>query len=600
MTLRRTSVALGIALSLSAIPAAAIETVNFSTPGMDEDLRAQIKSNSALAAAEDEGRVSGQDVLAAALSDYGVLLETLYANGYYGGTISITLDGREAADIPLLQTPDAVNRVVVDVRSGPKYKFRTTRLEPLAPETELPEGFAPGNTARASIVGEAADAGIDGWRQLGRAKAELTYQQVTANHPDRRLDVDMRITPGPELRFGKLRTLNDSAVRSAAQRRIAGLPTGERFDPDELDEVARRLTDTGAFSSVTLREEEVPNADGTLDIELRVADAKPRRFGFGAEISSQDGLTLTTYWLHRNLLGGAEHFRVDAEVSDISSETSEMDASLTARLEVPAAIAELGPDTNAFFQAALSSANEPTYNSDSIGLTAGFTRRFTDKLTGEIGVGLLYSQTEDDLGDREFLLFTLPTSLTWDKRDDDLNAKSGFYTNTEFTPFIDLDGNSSGARLYTDLRGYYGFGESKNTVLAGRLQLGSVIGPELEDTQPEFLFYSGGAGSVRGQPYQSLTVDLGDGDETGGRSFLGLSGEIRQDFGANWGVVAFADAGFISADSAPGGDGEWHSGAGLGVRYNTPIGPLRVDVAAPTSGDTGEGVQLYIGIGQAF
>ena len=135
MTLRRTSVALGIALSLSAIPAAAIETVNFSTPGMDDDLRAQIKSNSALAAAEDEGRLSGQDVLAAALSDYGVLLETLYANGYYGGTISITLDGREATDIPLLQTSDAVNRVVVDVRSGPKYKTRTTRLEPLAPES---------------------------------------------------------------------------------------------------------------------------------------------------------------------------------------------------------------------------------------------------------------------------------------------------------------------------------------------------------------------------------------------------------------------------------------------------------------------------------
>ena len=65
-------------------------------------------------------------------------------------------------------------------------------------------------------------------------------------------------------------------------------------------------------------------------------------------------------------------------------------------------------------------------------------------------------------------------------------------------------------------------------------------------------------------------------------------------------MVAFADAGYISEASTPGTEGDWHAGAGLGVRYSTPIGPLRVDVAGPVSGDTGEGVQLYIGIGQAF
>ncbi|GGG73842.1 outer membrane protein assembly factor [Salipiger pallidus] len=600
MTLRRLPAAFGLAFCLATSPASAFDALNFSTPGMDEDLRSEIENASALTLAKNEDRTSGPDVLAAALSDYGILTETLYANGYYGGTVSILLDGREASEIQLLSTPQSVGQVTVRVQTGPKFKFGEASVTPLAPNTELPEEFARTSTARASVVGDAADAAIDGWRQVGHAKAEVGYQNVTADHARARLDVEMRIAPGRELRFGRMILVNDSAVRTAAQRRIAGFPAGERFDPAEVDEVVRRLVDTGTFSSVTATEADTANPDGTLDLLVKTADARPRRIGFGAEVSSLEGLALTTYWLHRNFLGGAERFRIDGAVSDISGNTGQIDASVTARLEVPAAIAELGPDTDAFFQAALATENEPTYSSDSIDLTTGLTRRFNEDLTGELGIGLNYSVTDDDLGNREFILLTLPTSLTWDKRDNDLDPRGGWYASTEFMPFINVEGEGSGARFYTDLRGYYGIGEEDRTVLAARLQMGSVMGPSLTDTQPEFLFYSGGAGSVRGQPYQSLTVDLGGGDETGGLSFVGLSGEVRQDIGESWGLVAFADAGFIGSTATPGQDGDWHSGAGLGVRYQTGIGPVRFDIATPTSGDTGEGFQIYIGIGQAF
>ncbi len=600
MTPWRRHAALGITLALACGPAAALDDLEYSTPGMNEDLRSDIKAYSALSAAENEDRVTGQDILAAALSDYGILTETLYDAGYYGGAVSITIDGREASEIPLLDTPDRVGKVVVRIDQGPRFDFGQTRVAPLAPGTELPGGFAAGEVARAGVVGDAADAEVEGWRQLGHAKAAVAGEQVTADHRRSRLDVAMDIAPGPRLTFGRLRNITDSEVRGAARRRIAGIPTGAQFDPDEVDDAVRRLTETGAFSTVTLREAQNPGADGSLDMLLSVEDAKPRRIGFGAEISSLEGLALTTYWLHRNFLGGAERFRVDAEVSDISNQTDQIDASLTARLEVPAAVAIWDPDTTAYFQFELSSENEPAYLANSAELSAGLSRRFTDDLTGSLGLGLRYSEVEDDLGYRDFLLFTVPLSLTWDRRDNDLDPRSGWYADTDVTPFVNLTGAGSGARLYSDLRGYYGLGADKGTVLAGRLQIGSVMGPELEDTQPEYLFYSGGAGSVRGQPYQSLTVDLGDGDETGGRSFLGLSGELRQDVGESFQVVAFADAGFIGEGSAPGGDGDWHSGAGLGLRYKTGIGPLRVDVAGPTSGDTGKGVQLYIGIGQSF
>jgi translocation and assembly module TamA len=113
-------------------------------------------------------------------------------------------------------------------------------------------------------------------------------------------------------------------------------------------------------------------------------------------------------------------------------------------------------------------------------------------------------------------------------------------------------------------------------------------------------FFSGGGGTVRGQDYESLGVTL-DGDKSGGASLLVLSAEARASVTDSIGVVAFADFGVIGRDPFPEDFGNAHSGAGLGLRYLTPVGPLRVDVAFPVEGDTdADDYYLYIGIGQAF
>ena len=105
---------------------------------------------------------------------------------------------------------------------------------------------------------------------------------------------------------------------------------------------------------------------------------------------------------------------------------------------------------------------------------------------------------------------------------------------------------------------------------------------------------------MRGQGYQSLALDIG-GNRSGGRSFLGLSGEVRRDIGENLQLVGFADWGYIGAEAFPDFSGESHAGAGLGVRYKTGIGPIRLDLATPIAGDTdGSSFYVYVGIGQAF
>jgi translocation and assembly module TamA len=152
-----------------------------------------------------------------------------------------------------------------------------------------------------------------------------------------------------------------------------------------------------------------------------------------------------------------------------------------------------------------------------------------------------------------------------------------------------------------DYRYYLTPGETGPVTLAFRGLLGSLVGPSLEDAPVDFLFYSGGGGTVRGHDFESLGVDVGQGDDVGGRSFFGISTEARFRTSGALGFVGFFDAGYVGRESYLNGSGEWQSGAGLGLRYATGIGPIRFDVAVPTSGDdNASSFYIYIGIGQAF
>ncbi|MGC9417891.1 MAG: autotransporter assembly complex protein TamA, partial [Rhodovulum sp.] len=580
------------ALALSAGPGLGAEARLFA-PGAPDDVRAALTASAlSLEMARDPDRTA-QDILAAARADYARLIGALYAQGYYAPEIAIRIDGREVADISPLSTPDRIGRVRIDIRTGPVFGFSQARVAPLAPDTSLPAGFAPGSPARSTLIRDAAQAGVAGWRSAGHAKARVAGQGITADHKTATLSARLDLVPGPPVTFGDLVISRPSAVRPERLRAIAGLPTGARFDIEALERSAERLRRTGAFRSVSLTEAEGLGSGNTLDIGLAVVDEKKRRFGLGAELYSLAGVTLSGYWLHRNLLGGAERLRFDAEIAGIGgSDSGGVDYSLSARIDRPAVI---DPDTGAFALAAVERLDEPDSREETGRFGLGLSHVFSDRLSGEVALLFSYSDVSDDVGDREMSHLKLPISLTWDDRDDTLNPRGGTYLDLGLTPLVAIEGDAeSGMQAKADARIYHALGE--RLVLAGRFQIGSVLGASADGVPPAMLFYSGGGGTVRGQPYESLSVELPGGDRIGGRSFLGLSAEARFDVTDAIGVVAFADAGFIGPDSWL-GDGEWHSGAGLGLRYDTGIGPIRLDVAAPASGETGDGIQVYIGIG---
>lgn len=549
-----------------------------------------------------------QDLLGLAQADYARLVSILYSAGYYGPSVSIRLDGNEAADIDPFRVPSSVRQIDITVQSGPRFRFGRANVSP-RPQTVPPgpivEGFETGEVAESDLIGSAANTGVREWREVGHPKADVAGQSVQAVHPDRRLDVDIDLAPGPLLRFGPLTVRGRSDVREERVRQIMGYPEGEIYSPQELRDAVNRLRRTGAFSSVVVEEADVPNPDGTLNYALTLVDEKKRRFGFSAEYGTLDGIALSGFWLHRNLFGGAERFRVDGQISNIGgtaegfSDAGGVDYSLGFRLTRPGSF---GADNDLFVYGRYDHTDDPDYVEDEFTLGVGVSRYFSDDLYGEIAGGLRYSYVDDDFGEREFYHVIFPGSLEWDKRDNEGDPLSGFYSNSKVTPYVGVNGSQSGVYGDFDLRGYFSPGVSDRLTFAGRAQIGTVVGSELEETPPDFLFFSGGGDTVRGQEYQSLGVTLDDGRKTGGRSFLGMSLEARYRAGGSLGVVVFSDIGYVGPESYIDDQAEMQAGAGLGVRYATPIGPLRVDLATPVAGDGGtfNRVDLYIGVGQAF
>lgn len=590
-----------VLIGLGMAPAQALDRLDFAVATVSDSLREAVEDASQLRSLQAEGQTDPQDLLAAARADYARILAAMYAKGHYSVVIHIRIDGREAAAIPALEAPTAISTIRVEVDPGPPFRFGQARVAPLAPGTELPKEFRTGAPAGSGAVASAVDVAITAWRETGHAKAFVATEDVVADHSARQIDADIGIAPGPRLRFGRLEIVGEERMREARVRKIAGLPEGETFSETDLRRAETRLRRTGIFSSVALTEDEEITAPDLLGVTATIVEQKPRRYSLGVEVASLDGLSLSASWLHRNVNGGGERLGVAADVTNIGSGESGIDYGLEITLDRPATFT---PDTTAGLLLGFSHDDEIDYALDRVTFGFKVSHIFSETLTARAGLTYDYLDGRDPGGAFTFRNLSLPLGVTWDKRDVANNPTKGFYLDAEAKPFAGFGTTGSGLRATLDGRAYRSLGEPGKFVIAARVQAGAVFGSDLLETPRDDLFFSGGGGTVRGQPYRSLglAITRGFGPQflIGGRYFLAGSLEARAKVSDRIGVVGFVDWGSVGLDSFTGGFSSSHAGAGLGLRYDTGLGPIRFDVAAPISGTTGDGVQFYVGLGQSF
>jgi translocation and assembly module TamA len=585
-------------------------TVDFAVTGAEKDLEKALKGASSLWKDRDQPASGSAGLLAKARGDYQRLLAALYGQGRYGGTISILINGREAANTPPdAKLPDPAS-VSIAVNPGPLFLFeKASIINQAAPPASradrvpLPQsrGFAAGEVARSGVILQAERLAVEAWRQQGHAKARIADRSVTAVHTNNTVDAVIKVDPDRKAYYGDVSVQGTQRMDPAFVAWMTGLKPGQEYDPDDLERANRRLSRLDVFRALRIQEADAIRKDGRLPLTVAVQERPPHRFGVGGSYSTLDGLGVEAYWLHRNLFGKGEKLRFDARIA--SNANSFAPDKLTYRLG--ATFIKPGvytPDTD--FVASLFGGRDVLDPYTRTGITGqvGFNRTFTDELSGRLFLNGEYAQFEDDtFGTRYFTTVSTLGAITLDTRDNKTDATEGYFVEGVAEPFYEFNYGNAAARLTAEGRAYHGFGENNRVVLAGRVKLGSLFGSTIPETAPDKLFFAGGGGSVRGYAYQSIGILQSTDQVIGGRSLLEGSAEIRARVTTNIGVVAFADAGYVGTESFPEFKGDVRVGVGGGLRYYTGLGPIRLDVATPLEPLPGDpSVAFYVGIGQAF
>ncbi len=568
----------------------------------DDDLKDRLEKASALVQ-DAERPVSGSlGLLAKARGDREQLVAALYANARYDGVVVIEIAGRALDDLPPDAEFDRNGPVPVTIRVTPGNVFTLGDIALAGDAAGLAPaefGLVPGGNAGSDAILRAEAAIVRRLKEEGRPLAKVTGRDVVADHATSTLDVTLTVAAGPVAAYGPTTVSGTELVDNEFTAYMAGLERGKQYSPEEIDQSRERLLDLGVFSSVTYREGPDLDGEGNLPIGIEVSERKMRFYGLGATFSNTEGLGLEGYWGHRNLFGRAEKLRIEGSVGRIGEAKGFGDMNYNAAIlfEKPGVI---GPDSKFF--ANLRGVNEhpDAYDRFSVKADAGVSYKLTKTQTVAASVAVDYSKITDTFGTKRHLIVSTPLQYEFDNRDNRLDPKRGFRAVAFAEPSYDTLNGAVFLKTRGELSAYRAIDEAQRFVLAGRVVAGSIVGASLENIPADRRFYSGGGGSVRGYAYQGIGPKDINGNPTGGRSFAETSLEMRIAINDTFGVVPFIDAGSVSEGAFPDLSG-FKAGAGVGIRYLTPFGPLRVDAAIPLNPGPGDpSFGIYAGVGQAF
>ena len=575
--------------------------VTITAPDADKDLVKKLEDASALKGDEDRPVSGSLGLMAKARSDREQLVAALYADARYEGVVTITIDGKPLDELP----PDAEFKgpqpipVAINIAAGPKFTLGDIRLEgDAAGLMSADYGLISGGDAGSGAVLKAEALIVRTLKEQGRPLAKVTDRQIVADHATSTLDVTLTVAAGPVAGYGATTVEGTEKVDRDFTEYMTGLKRGKQYSPQEISDARDRLLALEVFNSVTFKEADKLDADGNIPIGVQVSERKPRYFGLGGTFSNTEGLGLEGYWGHRNLFGHAEKLRIDGAISGIGSNNlSDLNYNAGIMFEKPGVI---GPASKFFASFKTVLEHPDAYDHFSVKGSTGLSYELDKKQTVSAEVALDYSRITDAFGKHTYLIASVPLQYVYDNRDSRLNPTRGFRVLAYAEPSYDILSGAAFLKLKGEGSAYQSLDTASKFVLAERVAIGSIVGTGLQNVPADRRFYSGGGGSVRGYAYQGIGPKDFTGQPIGGLSFFETSVEMRIAVTDTIGIVPFVDAGTVSTKSVP-NFSDVKVGAGVGLRYVTPFGPLRIDAAVPLNRDPSDPhFGIYAGIGQAF
>jgi len=510
----------------------------------------------------------------------GDIVEAMKAKGYYDTTVTYIDD--ETAPLKGTYT----------IKTGEQYVINDIMISPNTFSDFMAPLISTGDPLIAENVLETQNTL---YKNIQKDKCYFDLKikhAVILNKDSKTAELSYDVEIGPQVQLGRVTFKGQDKVKEKHLQKRVPWVKGDCYRTEKIEALKTELLSTGLFSRVNAITPSNVSEGADVPIIIELKERPHRSVKAGLSYYTYEGAGTELSWTHRNFLGSAEKLEAILKVNRIKQN---LDVNLTKPFFIR-------NDQELSLTSSIFAEDNEAYEEQGVKAGASIKRQFSRSFSGRAGVEYSLSEITDQGVKEQYGLFSTPISALYDKRNDILNPERGYSLSAAFEPFFDTLGESDPfTKLQAGARAYYDFETDGKFIFATRFDVGSLVGSGTLNIPANERFYAGGGGSVRGYGYQEVGPFDAFGEPTGGRSFTTGSTELRYKFKPDFGVVGFIDGGSVSDSIQPDFD-NLSFGVGVGARYYTSFGPLRLDVAVPL--DKTENVdnsfQVYVSIGQAF
>jgi translocation and assembly module TamA len=641
------------ALHISTTPAADPQPyrVELASTG-NAALDAALRSTSQLQALHGSAPVNPFGLIARARGDIDRLRTVLESFGYYQSQVSITINALALNEPGLGDTLNTLPQgqaalCKVAFTLGPLYHLGDIGIDGSIPDSARGTlALSSGAPAIASDVLAAGARLLTTLENQGYAFARVD-PPVAHEDPDKRvLNLSFHVVTGPRVQIGEIRFEGLKRVHERLVGRRLLLHTGQLYSALAVEKARKDLLTLGVFAAVSVRLGDAPDGLGRVPVTFQMSE-RPRhavslKAGYSSDLGGSAGVT----WSDRNVRGNGEQLNLSATVINLGgTDSTGIGYDTSAKYIIP----EFAHRDQSL-QFAVGGIKQSLQAYDQTAETSGVTlsRKISSLWSASIGTSAVHETISQEGTTHVYTLFALPLGVLYDSTDLPsplIDPTHGLRASLSVAPTLSRGQpnatffvTQASIARYLDFHRWLG-SEPGRSVLALRALGGSAIGATqvdetvstscdvssparcpsqvvpVPDLPPDQRFYAGGSGTVRGYRYQSVGPQFPDGNPVGGTAMAAVNAEFRQRIGTSFGAALFADAGEVSeslsgvshtrrcssATTAQGTTACWAVGVGVGARYYTAIGPLRLDFAVPTYRRSNDDkFEVYIGLGQAF
>lgn len=557
----------------------------------NRELSTLIKDNSDLFKLQNRPPFSLNALSYRAKNDIPQIIKMLRSQGFYDATASFSIEEKKRTIVNL--------RIVL----GPRYILESYNIHQDAFEINCQSrrctsinvctlGINLNQPISWEEIIDAELSILDRLAECGYPLATVEKRDVSVDMLTKSIAVSEWIKNGPQSRYGPISIIGLNSIKPEFILKKILWEEGDLYSSFDIEKTQQKLIQTELFSSVLITHTEGLDQEGQLPLKIHVEEARHKSFDIGVTYATIDGFGFTVGWINRNLRGLGERLKVVADVSQ--------------RAHV-GMISYTKPDVwirDQDFSAEVSALREKIVPYLAFTYRGGLRldRQHNQYFYTSVGIKGEYIIIKDSINNGKFTLIGTPVFLRYSTADSILNPTKGITTMYKITPYFEVQNPNDFFLKQTLITNFYFPTLKERLIFAFRTQFGSIAFAPLSSIPFNKRFLGGSDDDLRGYRYKTVSPTNKEGDPLGGRSVIYFTFEPRIRITETIGIVPFTDWGTVSENEYPDPTEKWFKSIGIGLRYYTFFGPIRLDVAFPLNDRRIDPdlLRVYISIGQTF